>query len=472
MPFRTLKRRGKFLDMTLGAVSTLVFDLDGVVWRGSSPVAGAVEAIAQLRAAGKRCLYCTNNSSQTPAAFVEKLAGMGIEAAEEDIITSSTATALYLSAQYTGPFLAYVIGGEGIQTAIQKIGARIVYDRDIDDDTNVDCVVAGIDRSFTYDKLNTAQRLIRRGALFVATNRDATYPVEHGVIPGAGSIVASIEAASGTTPVTIGKPRPVMVQLIEQKYKLMPEEIAFIGDRLDTDIVCARRAGVAAILVLTGVTTLQQARRAKGELRPDAVFPDLPSLVGVVIDNSPAPPLVTEELPTYTGTTAPAEPVTQGAPRVEAESFPVAEEPTESAIISTPAAEAAAASDTFSVAEEETAPVESTPVAGAPTESMPDEAAAIEATQAETVEDAELSSFSFGTSETTAAESTEPAPVPAETTAAEEKVEWDDSWFGNESPSANGTAAEANGQSTSSPEADEEKPAETASAGGFEWKLE
>ena len=147
--------------------------------------------------------------------------------------------------------------------------------------------MAGIDRSFTYEKLNTAQRLIRRGALFVATNRDATYPVEHGVIPGAGAIVSSIETASGVTPVTIGKPRPVMIQLVQQKYKLQANEIAFIGDRLDTDIVCARRAGVAALLVLTGVTTLQQARRAKGELRPDAVFPDLPSLVGVITDNSP-----------------------------------------------------------------------------------------------------------------------------------------------------------------------------------------
>lgn len=457
--------RGKFLDMTLGAVSTLVFDLDGVVWRGSSPVAGAVEAIAQLRAAGKRCLYCTNNSSQTPAAFVEKLAGMGIEAVEEDIITSSTATALYLSAQYTGPFLAYVIGGEGIQTAIQKIGARIVYDRDIDDDTNVDCVVAGIDRSFTYDKLNTAQRLIRRGALFVATNRDATYPVEHGVIPGAGSIVASIEAASGTTPVTIGKPRPVMIQLIEQKYKLQPEEIAFIGDRLDTDIVCARRAGVAAILVLTGVTTLQQARRAKGELRPDAVFPDLPSLVGVVIDNSPAPPLETDDLPTYAGPTAPAEPVTQGAPRVEAESFPVAEEPASDASASTPAAPAEA-TNSFSPTTDQSTVAESTPAAAAPS---------MEPVSTETApaEDAELSSFSFGAGESTAeAEPTHSAPEP-ETSATEEKVEWDDSWFGEESASTNGTGAEVNGQSTSAAEADEEKPAEPASAGGgFEWKLE
>jgi 4-nitrophenyl phosphatase len=311
--------------MNLGAVTTLIFDLDGVVWRGNAPIESAVEAISQFQTAGKRCLYCTNNSSKTPTAYVEKLKGLGIEASEDDIITSSTATALYLSAQYTGPFLAYVVGEEGIQTAIQKIGARIVYDRDIDQDTKVDCVVAGIDHAFNYEKLNTAQRLIRNGALFVATNRDTTYPVEEGVIPGAGSIVAAIEAASGTTPVTIGKPRPVMIQLVQQKFKLQPSEIAFIGDRLDTDIVCARRAGVAAILVLTGVTTLPQARRAKGELRPDSVFPDLTSFVGVVIDNSPAAPLELDELPTRGDEVASA---TAATPSETAEAAPLFAEDT------------------------------------------------------------------------------------------------------------------------------------------------
>jgi 4-nitrophenyl phosphatase len=408
--------------MNLGAVTTLIFDLDGVVWRGSAPIEGAVEAITQLKAAGKRCLYCTNNSSQTPAAFAEKLKNLGIEASEDEIVTSSTATALYLSAQYTGPFLAYVVGSEGIHAAIQKIGARIVYDRDIEDETKVDCVVAGIDQSFTYDKLNTAQRLIRSGALFVATNRDSTYPVEHGVIPGAGSIVAAIEAASGTTPVTIGKPRPVMIQLVQQKFKLQPNEIAFIGDRLDTDIVCARRAGVAAILVLTGVTTLPQARRAKGELRPDSVFPDLPSLVGVVLDNSPAAPLETSELPTYGGEKVPAEPVTAGAPRAESESQPLPEEPV--------AAEPNDAPLSF-----ESAPVEDG--------------------------------------------SAENAPVPAEnvesTPAGAETAEWNDSWFADETaaPETNAEAEAATGTTENQQEENETEatPASTAS-GGFDWKLD
>jgi HAD superfamily hydrolase (TIGR01450 family) len=138
-------RHDKFASMNLGAVTTLVFDLDGIVWRGDAPIASAISAINDLRAAGKRCLFCTNNSAQTQADFVAKLAGMGVEGvAEEEVITSSSATALYLSAQYTGPFLAYVIGGEGIHLALQKIGARIVPDIDIDDNSNVDCVVAGI----------------------------------------------------------------------------------------------------------------------------------------------------------------------------------------------------------------------------------------------------------------------------------------------------------------------------------------
>jgi 4-nitrophenyl phosphatase len=276
--------------MNLGAISTLVFDLDGVVWRGDAPIESAITAINRLREAGKRCLFCTNNSSQTQNTFVEKLAGMGLpDVAEADVITSSVATATYLSAQFTGPFLTYVVGSDGIRQALQKIGARIVPDSDITDSTNVDCVVVGIDREFNYAKLDIAQRLIRRGALFVATNRDATYPVESGVIPGAGSIVSAVETAGGSTPVTVGKPRPVMLQLIMQQYDLKPEEMAFVGDRLDTDIVCARRAGVPALLVTTGVTSLADARRAKGEMRPDAVFPELESLAGILLDTMDSP---------------------------------------------------------------------------------------------------------------------------------------------------------------------------------------
>ena len=142
---------------------------------------------------------------------------------------------MYLSAQFTGPFLVYVIGEEGIITALQKIGAHVVADNDVTDETMVDCVVVGIDRAFNYDKLRIAQRLIHKGAHFIATNRDNTFPTENGIVPGAGSIVSSVEAASGVAPVTIGKPRPAMVHLVMNKFGVAPQEVAMIGDRLDTD---------------------------------------------------------------------------------------------------------------------------------------------------------------------------------------------------------------------------------------------
>lgn len=409
--------------MNLAAVSTFIFDLDGVLWRGDTPVEGAVAAVNELLAAGKRCLYCTNNSSRTQADFVEKLTKIGIEKVEEDeVITSSVATALYLSAQYTGPFLAYVVGAEGIRAALQKIGARIVPDSDINGDTNVDCVVVGADRKFTYEKMNTAQRLIRQGALFVATNRDATYPIESGIIPGAGAVVAAVETASGVTPVTIGKPRPVMVQLVLQKYGLETSEVAFVGDRLDTDIACARRAGVAALLVTTGVTTLQEARRAKGEQRPDAVFPNLLTLSELVLKGE------------VTSATSPEQAETESEPQsaVSANQEPATDGPTPPE--SVPAVEEAPAETA-----ESTLVAEPEPASEVAAEAAPDAQAAAQPAQ----------------------EPTEKLEPPAD-------IEWDDSWFADAETekkpveAANGAAATSSQQESKEGEQDD----------FFEWKLD
>lgn len=430
--------------MNLGAVSTLVFDLDGVVWRGDTPIDSAITAINKLRAAGKRCLFCTNNSSQTQAAFVAKLAGMGIEGlAEEEILTSSSATALYLSAQYTGPFLAYVIGGEGIRQAIQKIGARIVPDSDITEETNVDCVVAGIDREFNYEKLNVAQRLIRRGALFVATNRDATYPTEDGVIPGAGSIVSAIETAGGTTPVTIGKPRPVMLQLIMQQYGLQPEQLAFIGDRLDTDVVCARRAGVPALLVTTGVTTLQQARRAKGEMRPDAVFPNLASFAEVMLEGVSATSFDAQEKPAAVAPIdqTPFAAVPQAEEVIPENAPPVIEAPAEETVPEdVPAVNEAPAEDVIEIVDVPGEPVLSE-------EAVP-----------------ELSAFSFDTAVASDEDIDEVVIELDDSAQTAESGEIDASWFEETESAPDETAPE--------PAKTEEKKPEEETSDGFNWKLD
>jgi len=315
-------------SVNLSEITTFIFDLDGVLWRGDTAIEGAIAAVKKMREAGKRCLFCTNNSSSTPAHYVDKLDSMGLHVKESDVLTSSWVTAHYLSGHFTGPFLAYVVGEEGIYSSLQKIGARIVPDSDLDSTQSVDCVVVGIDREFNYKKLHHAQRLIQNGALFIATNRDGSYPVEDGVKPGAGSIVAAVEAASATTPVTVGKPRPVMVDLAIQKLNLKYEEVAFVGDRLDTDIACARRAGVTAICVLTGVTSEDKAVRARGELRPHYIYATLTDLCKEALRPSPAitsaPPeeAVTQaETPAESTFTLPTENITE-----ETATTPAAEE--------------------------------------------------------------------------------------------------------------------------------------------------
>ncbi|PQV63749.1 4-nitrophenyl phosphatase [Abditibacterium utsteinense] len=269
------------MNLDLAAVSTFIFDLDGVIWRGDAPVTGAPESLARLRQAGRRCLFASNNSSRIPQFYAEKLSAMGIPAAPEDVVTSSTATALYLSQHFPRGFSAYVVGEEGIVRALESIGARVISDDEISQSAgiqSVDCVVAGIDRAFNFEKLKRAQQFLLAGAQFIATNRDATFPVENGVFPGAGSIVAAIETAAGTAAISMGKPQPGMFLAILESYGLQPAQAAMIGDRLDTDIAGANRAGIGAIFVATGVTSLQTALEAKGEERPDAHFEDLPAL--------------------------------------------------------------------------------------------------------------------------------------------------------------------------------------------------
>lgn len=264
------------MSFDLSAVKAFIFDLDGVVWRGQSPVPGARESVARLRAAGHLCLFATNNSTRLPEFFSEKLGAMGIEAAPEAVVTSSTATALYLSRHLPQGFSAYVVGEEGIADVLRGIGAQVVGETE--DVESVDCVVVGIDRDFKYAKMQRAQQFLLRGAKFIATNRDATFPIEGGVVPGAGSVVAAVATAAGMEPLSMGKPEPGMLLAILEEHSLQPHEAAMIGDRLDTDIACAHRAGIGAIFVSTGVTPMETAQAATGELRPHLFFEDLPAL--------------------------------------------------------------------------------------------------------------------------------------------------------------------------------------------------
>lgn len=265
-------------------VRALIFDLDGVIWRGQTPIPGAVEAVLKLRGSGRRCLYATNNSRLLQSEFAERLRGIGLELEDEEVVTSAAATAWHLQSHFQGrKFSAYVVGEHGIKTELERIGGDVLSETDADLMASCDAVVVGIDRFFSYEKLRLAQKLLLRGALFIATNSDWTFPTEDGVIPGAGSIVASVQAASQIEPLIIGKPSPAMLLGALERFGLEASTCVMVGDRLDTDIACGHRAQMRALWVATGVHTREQAQSARGDEKPDVMFENLSELADAVL---------------------------------------------------------------------------------------------------------------------------------------------------------------------------------------------
>lgn len=260
-----------------------VFDLDGVLYRGSEPVDHAAASLVRLRAQGShiRLFFLTNNSSQTRRTYVDKLTAFGMPCGEDEIVTSASATAAYLAGRYPdiAGRTALVVGGQGIIEELTRIGLHVRGPREPTGEGHIDFVVAGLDREFDYATLTRAQKAILGGAEFVATNRDGQFPLEGGrVIPGGGSIVAAIEAATDVTPTVVGKPEPLGLQTILALAGCTAGEAVMVGDRMDTDILCANRIGVPSVLVLTGVTTASAARAAVGLMQPGRVINDLREL--------------------------------------------------------------------------------------------------------------------------------------------------------------------------------------------------
>jgi 4-nitrophenyl phosphatase len=259
-----------------------VFDLDGVLYRGESAVEDAPETLAALRNAGHSLFFLTNNSSQPRCVYVEKLARLGMESTEDEIVTSASATADYIKQHGHKNVSVLAVGGPGIADELARIGIATEYaDTPFPETTTpYDYVIVGLDRDFTYHKLHRAQQALLTGATFIATNRDAQYPIENGkVIPGGGSIVAAIAAAAGREPITMGKPEPTALQTILTRCGAWPQEAMMIGDRLDTDIACGNRLGVPTTLVLTGVSTREEAESAPSALRPTRIVHTLKELL-------------------------------------------------------------------------------------------------------------------------------------------------------------------------------------------------
>ncbi|MFM7321374.1 MAG: HAD-IIA family hydrolase [Armatimonadota bacterium] len=257
-----------------------VFDLDGVLFRGETVIPEAPRCIERLRSAGVAVAFLTNNSSQPRTVYVAKLTRLGMPCTEEEIVTSASISAWYLREETVGRgATVFAVGGPGIRDEMERVGISVRSTVDpVERDHECDHVVVGLDREFRYETLLRAQQCILRGARFIATNRDTQYPTETGVIPGGGSIVAAVAAASETEPTTVGKPERHGLDLLMARHALGPADVVMVGDRPDTDILCANRCGVASVLVLTGVTDREQAECAPTEMRPGRIVDTLDEL--------------------------------------------------------------------------------------------------------------------------------------------------------------------------------------------------
>lgn len=250
-----------------------IFDLDGVVYLGDTPIPGAIEALNALAEAGHGLYFLTNNSTRSRQHYVDKLAKMGYTPAADQIMTSAYATGLYLRTLGVEGKTVFVVGEHGLAEEMAAIGLEVLGQ---DDPRPADFVVAGLDRQLTYAKLQRAfQEIHDRGAQFIATNRDATYPMETGEIPGGGAIVAPIEVATGVTPVTIGKPEPGCWLRILELAGAAPQQAVMVGDRPETDIMGAKQVGIATALVLTGVTGADEVAGLPEPQQPDHVIANL-----------------------------------------------------------------------------------------------------------------------------------------------------------------------------------------------------
>jgi 4-nitrophenyl phosphatase len=251
-----------------------IFDMDGVLYRGATVLPGVQEILDALTLRERQYMLATNNSMATPAAYEEKLAAMGIDVPAEAVLTSALATRDYLIETLPEGSGIYVIGMPALREQLFEGSTfhPVQYGEE-----QPAAVVVGLDLTFTYDKMKAAHEAIRNGARFVATNADTTLPTELGLVPGAGSIVAALAAASGPQPVVIGKPETPMLEIAMERMGVRPEETVMVGDRLDTDILAGERAGMETVLVLTGVSTRDDL--AIAEALPDIVVSDLPSLV-------------------------------------------------------------------------------------------------------------------------------------------------------------------------------------------------
>jgi NagD protein len=235
------------------AKKSYLIDMDGVLVKGNTMIPGAHQFINRLRTAGAKFLVLTNNSRYTPRDLAHNLQTIGLDIPDGQIFTSAMATARFLHAQRPGG-TAYVIGDSGLTSAVHEIGYIIT-------EHNPAYVVLGETMSYNFDMLTKATRLVAGGAHFIATNPDPSGPTSDGMVPSCGAVAALIQRATSKNPFFVGKPNPLMMRSALNYMAAHSEDTIIIGDRMDTDVVAGVQSGMDTILVLSGITRMDEIGR-------------------------------------------------------------------------------------------------------------------------------------------------------------------------------------------------------------------
>lgn len=251
----------------------LLLDMDGVLWRDQQPIGDLPIIFAEINRRELKYTLVTNNATLSIQDYQDKLGHFGVQISRDQILNSAQATAHHLSQIYPGGGPLFIIGEKGMRDELGEFGFYASEDNPL-------AVVVGLDRNLGYVQLKVAALLIRKGLPFIATNPDRTLPTPEGLIPGAGAILAALQAATDSAPIVIGKPSPTMYHLALERMQLSPSECLVVGDRLETDIAAGQQIGCMTALVLSGVTNPSQA--AAWRPAPDKIAQDLSQLLSLI----------------------------------------------------------------------------------------------------------------------------------------------------------------------------------------------
>jgi 4-nitrophenyl phosphatase len=268
-------KKRNLIDMLIPSnIKALILDMDGVIWKADAPIGDLPYTFKRIHDLGLKYVFATNNGTKTPEEYQQKLAALGVHVETWQIVTSAMGIAFLLEQKYPHGTKIFVIGEEGIRAALEETGFEILSTENA---PNAEAVVMGIDRGVNFQKITEATLLVRRGIPFYTTNTDRTFPTPRGEIPGSGAWLSVVTTATGVEPIVAGKPQPYLMELSLERLGTKKDDTLVIGDRLETDIAAGQAVGCPTALVLSGVSSIEQAR--KWSPQPNLIADNLFALV-------------------------------------------------------------------------------------------------------------------------------------------------------------------------------------------------